>query len=164
MLIGWAALVTAAAHVAGDLLEIGAYKGRTTSALALVGRVTAVDTFLGGGSMPEEDSYPAFAANIQSRELGVVVCRGDSRQVVPDLSGPFRVIVVDGDHREETAYADLVHAWDKLSVGGYLFIDDINYPSIVLAMNQWALGLKNGEMAFTAVTPKLGMAKRLTAT
>lgn len=117
--------------VPGEILEIGSYQGLSTVALAQAGKVTCVDTWLGGlDNMPAHDSFSAFWANISSMGLTeqIEIVRGDSREVLPlmrSVGEKYRMILVDGDHSYETAKADLVNAWELLSPGGILVADDM---------------------------------------
>lgn len=140
----------------GDVLEVGAWKGRTTSALlrADVGRVVVVDTFTGSEDMGGAGKFPVrrkFDENLLAlfgRELEVLeVIEGDSRVELPKLAKAgrtFRVVLVDGDHRTEGALADLLDAWGMLAEGGYLFIDDTDWPSVWAAMERFSREIGSG--------------------
>lgn len=53
---------------------------------------------------------------------------GDSKSVLPTLSGRFDFIFIDGDHSEEGCLFDLSHAARLLSRLGTILVDDINHP------------------------------------
>jgi len=97
------------------VLEIGTFDGRTTYNLALN---LPEDSFVATVNLPEEDladewihseqrvySGEAFrGTEVESRIREVI---GDSSRMQPgDLPGPFRLIFVDGDHREDGVFAD----------------------------------------------------------
>jgi hypothetical protein len=56
------------------------------------------------------------------------IATGNSPDVLPSLTGAFDLILVDGDHSEAGAAADLRIAWRLLTVGGSLVFDDIYHP------------------------------------
>jgi hypothetical protein len=56
------------------------------------------------------------------------IATGNSSEVLPSLTGEFDLILVDGDHSESGAAADLSLAWRLLAVGGSLVFDDIYHP------------------------------------
>jgi hypothetical protein len=154
-MVGAATLLSA--DVDGDVLEIGAYKGRTTSGLVQVaGTTVAVDTFMGGEDLPEHDSFPEFEANLRRLDVThhrddegariyrsnfnstLIVYRGDSKEIVPKLtamlpvpySGRFRLALVDGSHTVDGASADILNTMEVLSPGGFLFIDDWDWAEV----------------------------------
>lgn len=163
--IAWACVCTRRADVYGGVLEVGAYKGRTTSALMLAcdtpGDVVVVDTFTGGKDLPDEDVFDAFRRNLVLAHSvaaldGVEVIRGDSRVVLPELRSVgrrFRVELIDGDHSEEGAFADLCNAWEMLSPGGFLFVDDANFTEVGHAIERW---LKSDGSAVVRVDAWMG--------
>ena len=53
---------------------------------------------------------------------------GDSKQLIPTLTGSFDLVLVDGDHSIEGARADLQNAWPLVRPGGILVMDDICHP------------------------------------
>lgn len=54
---------------------------------------------------------------------------GDSRETVPTIRGTFDLVLVDGDHSDEGARADLTNAWPLVAPGGTLLFHDIFHPS-----------------------------------
>ncbi len=138
-----AVLAGFAVLVGGDVLEVGCYRGRSTSALAHAARVTVVDTFRGGGDLPAEDDIrEMFDRNLGALRLldRVEVIAGDSRTVLPALKVDgrrFALALVDGDHTMEACLADIRNAWALLDEGGYLFIDDADWPPVVSAITAW---------------------------
>ncbi len=59
---------------------------------------------------------------------------GDSRETVPTIRGTpglrrFDLVLVDGDHSDEGARADLENAWPLVAPGGTLLFHDIFHPS-----------------------------------
>jgi hypothetical protein len=59
---------------------------------------------------------------------------GDSRETVPTIRGTpglrrFDLVLVDGDHSDEGALADLENAWPLVADGGKLLFHDICHPA-----------------------------------
>lgn len=119
----------------GRYLEIGVFYGVTTTLLAQLGEVVAVDWFRGnveygdGFSPTAQDTgrrRGGFYANLDRMGVRerVTVVEGNSRDVVPRLKGPFGLVIVDGDHSFGGALADIEHSWDKIAPGGWLVLDD----------------------------------------
>jgi SAM-dependent methyltransferase len=126
----------------GDLLEIGCFKGRTSSGLTRAGRLTVVDTFLGSREHQEELQGRSFRKDFDANMYGatdVTVLEGDSHQILPRLpAGGFRLILVDASHEYEDVLRDLRDSWRLLSMNGYLFVDDYNRKTVERALNDFA--------------------------
>ena len=162
--VAFACVATRHAGVGGGVLEIGCFLGRTTSALALVAdTVDVVDTFVGEESLetPAPDFYGRFAINMDARMAHVRTHRGLSRDVLPTRPGPWRVALIDGDHSEEAAYGDIMAVWPNVSVGGYMFIDDVNWNSVAKAVDRWAGTIAGGTAIYAAISGKLGVMRKL---
>jgi hypothetical protein len=54
---------------------------------------------------------------------------GDSRETVPTIRWKFDLVLVDGDHSDEGARADLTNAWPLVADGGTLLFHDILHPA-----------------------------------
>jgi hypothetical protein len=54
---------------------------------------------------------------------------GDSRKTVPTIRGKFDLVLVDGDHSDEGARADLTNAWPLVHYRGTLLFHDICHPA-----------------------------------
>lgn len=81
---------------------------------------------------------------------------GDSGVTVPNIRGPFDLILVDGDHSFEGAYTDLTNAWPLLRVGGMLVLDDLGhavYPGVHEAYRLWLANTEGVEMIEEASVP-----------
>jgi len=159
VLVGYAKLLSPAM---GPVLEIGCWKGRTTSGLATVGKVEVVDHFVGGKDMPPElrgrNVRPDFARNLERLDLldRVTVHEGKTRDVLPQLeSASYRLILVDASHEAEDVAFDVSEAWRLCSSGGFIFFDDINWESVQTAVVNFlrskslrALNLASQKLAF----------------
>ncbi len=120
------------------LLEIGAYKGYTTCALALgcLGNgkhVWTIDTFIGNPENTDiQDSasyYDVFQKNIKAQGLSAYVTPlvGRSDKFYEGWSQPLDLLFIDGNHAQDIVQADLDAFFPWLKSGGYLFMHDV-YP------------------------------------
>jgi hypothetical protein len=142
---GWLAreeaelLYRAARHArSGRIVEVGAYRGRSTVALALGSRdgaglpVFSVDphahwTGPGGGQYGPADRE-AFYRTVLSTDIApwshLVGLR--SVDAARAVDGPLAVLFIDGDHRYAAVMQDL-RAWaPKLAPDGLLLMDDVS--------------------------------------
>lgn len=115
----------------GGLLEVGCFKGRTTSGLVQAGPVTVVDTFHDWKWVKGADIFEDFRRNMGEERLkSITILRGDSHKVLPGLKGPYRLILVDADHSPDAAYRDICDCMPLLCDGGYLYVDDFNWLDV----------------------------------
>ena len=95
----------------GDLLEVGCFKGRTSSALTRAGRLTVVDTFLGSIEHQAELQGRSFRSEFDANLKGATdlrVLEGNSHLVLPTLpQDSFRLILLDASHEYEDVRQDL---------------------------------------------------------
>ncbi len=114
----------------GPLLEVGCYKGLSTSALTLEGVTFCVDHFRGGTQdIPHEFVLPDFIHNLErlGRVPYTVIFPMESSvalTILRSLSIKFRAILLDADHSEEAVASDLAGVWPMLDSGGVLMVDD----------------------------------------
>lgn len=140
--------------VTGDILEIGTYKGKTASVLAVALRpgeklylVDLFDKLPANGSQGSDteehekrsaawwDANPAFTeaqlistlCSAMGEELRpfLVTVKTDSKYLT--LPGPFRFIHVDGCHTYEMAKHDIEYAITHLVPEGVVAVDDWNH-------------------------------------
>ena len=124
-------------------LEIGVYHGVTTTLLAQIGIVVAVDWFEGNPEYASEerestaedlkDRLEGFLANLRlqgiRRKITTIV--GRSEDALPALSaGQFGLVLVDADHSEAAAQFDMEQAWRLLVPGGWLMLDDFSHAIV----------------------------------
>ena len=133
--------------VKGKLLEIGSYRGRSACALLQAGELWCVDTFEGGGGVPEttpKEGLDAFDANLKSffrdsrasGKLHVKVGRSEDALNPADLFGyRFRLVFVDGGHDYDTVKKDIELSWNLLVPGGAMVLDDFEegFPGVLQA-------------------------------
>jgi predicted O-methyltransferase YrrM len=108
------------------VLEIGGSMGYSTIWMA-----EAVES--NGGQLTTLEYVPEKAAILRGRiaDAGVAatvqVREGDALSILPTLSGPWDLVLVDAWKEDYPAYFDLV--FPELSVHGLLVADNITYPS-----------------------------------
>jgi predicted O-methyltransferase YrrM len=141
-----AALYRILAEVARDLqpktyLEIGCREGDSLrcvlDAAPSVNFIVICDTWGGEYGGTARGNHEHVDAMLAARNYGGVFSywNGPSQAALPLLRGEFasrfNLILVDGDHSEEGARADLENVWPLLRVGGILVFDDCfngDYP------------------------------------
>jgi len=110
------------------VLELGAWKGRSTIVLAETARLVISIDKHGGISVAADSgsSLDQYLANIKGI-ANIIPIIGDWNQVVPFLVPVFGLVYVDGNHDAESAESDLLlasefsctiaaHDWDFDSV------------------------------------------------
>lgn len=124
-------------------LEIGVFKGVTTSILAQVGETVAIDWFQGNYEAARRPETPSELEVIDRRSgflealdsVGVrdrvTVLEGSSHDILPRLRGNrFGLAIVDADHSEAGAYADIRDTWPLVAPGGFLVLDDFSLAEV----------------------------------
>lgn len=119
------------------MLEVGSWEGASTLWFirnVLNGndsRITCVDTWHGGGGMPniEDDSvYDTFKKNLGLFDYRVDIIRMRSEDALPRLLPvSFDVIYIDGSHYASDVLSDSVLAWRLLKKEGLMIWDDYLY-------------------------------------
>ena len=147
-----------AGSVAGDVIEIGSWQGRSTIALAQGcadsdnGVVHAIDTFLGNpgneamyvvGAEDRSDLEPNFRRNIAAAGLTdrVTVYAKSSADAVAEVAAAVngvRMMYIDGEHSYDAVKEELELYAPLLSPGGLLTFDDYStrYPGVVDAIHE----------------------------
>src|SRR5437879_1829599 len=117
---------------AANILEIGSYKGRSTSCIALgcrgtKRRVFAVDTFDGGTNLPKTDSLPEFTANLGRAGVSELVepIVGLSTEVAKTWNKPIHFLFIDGSHFVEDVLADFSGFFPHVVPGGTVAFHDV---------------------------------------
>jgi predicted O-methyltransferase YrrM len=147
-----------AGSVAGDVVEIGSWQGRSTIALAQGcrdsenGIVHAVDTFQGNpgnesmyvvGAADRSDLEPNFhrniaAAGLTDRVQTYAMSSADAAARVAESTDSIRMMYIDGEHTYDAVKDELARYADLLSPGGLLTFDDYSarYPGVAQAIHE----------------------------
>ena len=152
--------------VAGPVIELGSYKGRSTTLLALAGRqVHAVDawspatyrpTALGAFFKPSDEVLAEFQANVQRMGVAehVSVHRGLTTEVAQGWQTSCAILFIDAGHDYASVRGDL-DAWTPhLLPGGVLLLHDTfsdRYVGVLQAAGEllksgWAIVASSGTL------------------
>jgi predicted O-methyltransferase YrrM len=122
-----------------DALEIGAYYGRSTIALASVARVVhSIDPHRGGPD-DDPDTLPAFLENLSTHgvreKVAVHVCL--STDILPLLEpDSFDVVFVDAMHQRPQVDIDMALAARCVRGGGWLAMHDYGRDGVQVG-DEW---------------------------
>lgn len=159
-------------------LEVGVYHGRTTVVLASHGPTVALDWFQGNeeaavtpwrpNRMETDHRLIGFLRTLRGSPYRdrVTVITGSSHVMLPTLKNDvFGLVLIDGDHSEDGAYADIRDVWDLIVPGGWLLLDDFSAAlirdeakdSVVRAWGRFSVerGLRLPLVGPDAAPPKL---------
>jgi predicted O-methyltransferase YrrM len=121
-----------AATGAGAIVEIGSWKGRSTTWLAsgarLAGqRVYAIDPHSGSREDPAADTLNEFAANLARNGLADVVepMVMTSDEAAARIPGPIELLFIDGDHSYDGVRRDAELWLPRLMDGGTVMFHDV---------------------------------------
>ncbi|HEY0902754.1 MAG TPA: class I SAM-dependent methyltransferase [Marmoricola sp.] len=105
-------------------LEVGV--GASTAVFAASSRShTAV-----GIAREEYERLVGYCSTIGLDLGNVEFLQGPSDRVLPTVTGPFDVVLLDGAHGFPFPIVDFHHASRVLAVGGFLVLDDLPIPSV----------------------------------
>jgi predicted O-methyltransferase YrrM len=128
------ALFEAAAKTSGRgaIVEIGSWKGRSTTWLAsgarLAGRrVYAVDPHRGSREDPGAATLDEFVGNLARNALADVVdpLIMSSEEAAAHIAGPVELLFIDGDHAYEAVRRDAELWLPRLTDGGLVMFHDV---------------------------------------
>ena len=120
----------------GAIIEIGSWKGKSTTCLALGSRkaagthITAIDPHTGSSEHGDVDTYEEFLTNIKQNGVDDMVqpIRKKSGDVGREWSGPVELLWIDGAHEYEYVLEDL-ETWEPhLVEGGIIAFHDSPMP------------------------------------
>jgi predicted O-methyltransferase YrrM len=144
-----AALSRLALHtngLAGRVVEVGCWEGRSTIALANAAypdTVHAVDTWAGSPGeisadlAAERDVFATFTANIAERTKGNVEAhRTGWRDYFNEDRGPIRFLHIDAEHTYEEVAANIAAAVPLMVAGGIICGDDAHHPPVIRAARE----------------------------
>lgn len=138
-----AGLVCEVEGLKGDIVEIGAWQGRSTLAMAQATRriVNTVDTWNGSpGEVSAElaagrDVHAEFLANLEAAEIdNVVAWRMDWRQYFTTHFDPLKLVFIDAEHTYVEVRDTIETVRPLLVPGGIICGDDAHHPPVQRAI------------------------------
>ena len=115
-----------------SIVEIGAFKGRSTCCLAAgcrggKKRVYAIDSFDGGPDLPNVNSLPDFSRNLERCGVSTYVepVVGLSGNVAQRWRKPIHLLYIDGSHAYEDVLADFGGFFPHVVPGGIVALHDV---------------------------------------
>jgi hypothetical protein len=147
----------------GSFIETGVWKGGACMFVKYIfnkyncdKKVYVADSFMGLPT-PNEEKYPKDSNDIHHTydflkiseedvkknfadfnllDDNVVFLKGWFSETLPNVNDKFSIIRLDGDMYESTMDA-LVNLYDKLSINGYVIIDDFSFHACSSAVNDY---------------------------
>ncbi len=115
------------------IVEVGSYKGRSTSALAFActgtgKRVFAIDTFDGNeADFHERGFLGTFLGNLEERGLSgcVTAMPGRSVEIAAEWRRPINLLFIDGSHVFQDVVADFQGFFPHVVPGGIVALHDV---------------------------------------
>ena len=124
-----------------NFLEIGSFEGQGTNYFIdnfLSGknsRITCIDPWIKYGEaslakmnewddVMNESTYNIFCSNVKHNIDKIIIHRGFSIDILPQINDLYDFIYVDGDHSTEAVYKDAILSFEKLKINGILIFDD----------------------------------------
>jgi MMP 1-O-methyltransferase len=137
------ALLAAEAPAGGDIVEIGAWKGRITVWLVEAAarrpdrpRVISIDPHL-------RDSWDGFCRTVDDFKLaerGLQVVRQRSHDAARGWSRPISLLWIDGSHDYDDVRRDIADYAPHVIAGGWIAFDDSSggeFPGVERAIAEW---------------------------
>jgi predicted O-methyltransferase YrrM len=137
-----------------NIVEVGAWKGRVTDALASStgGHVTVVDAWAGSTDPSDDTAYldaeKAFEEYIENvgGYRNITTYRGPSREAWRRLHHEsFDMVWIDADHRYDAVREDILMWRSLLRKGGLLCGHDGQYADVARAVDELVPGAKRFE-------------------
>jgi MMP 1-O-methyltransferase len=129
---------------AGSIVEIGSWKGRSTTWLAYGSKcgsgvpVHAVDPHTGSPNLqrlfgPDIWTYDAFLENIAAASIADIVIPHvqTSADAAAAITEPVELVFIDGDHRYEHVRQDAALWLPKIVAGGFIAFHDTDASDFV---------------------------------
>ena len=112
------------------VLELGAWKGRSTVVIAEVASyVVSVDRHQGIPEREGVESLPDYLDNVLGLEnVAIVIAQFD--RIVPLFDSFFTLCFIDGSHDEQSVYQDAMMAMEHLDGYGTIVFHDFDLDSV----------------------------------
>lgn len=112
------------------VLELGAWKGRSTVVLSGVAKyVVSVDRHQGIAEVGGGDSLPDYLEAVRNLD-NVSIVIGSFQQVVPLFRQEFDLVYVDGDHDADSTAGDITLALSAVKDDGIIALHDWDFDSV----------------------------------
>jgi len=148
-------------------LEIGSHIG--SSALFICaglrhggGQLLCVDTWM-NGTMPDgtKDTFAEFTANCLPYAAMITPIRKFSGALTAaDIGGPLDMVLIDGDHSEESVREDLAIVAPWIKLGGYVAFHDLRslFPGVHIVLGE---ALASRDWQLVGLTDSLAVVRRM---
>ena len=127
-----------------NFLEIGSFEGYGTNYFVdkyLTGAnclITCIDPWIkysvstvtninGYDNLINEETYNIFKNNTMKNQDKIIIKKGFSNDILPQLDKIYDFIYVDGDHSEKTVWNDAINSFAILKNNGILIFDDYTW-------------------------------------
>ena len=136
------AYLAAEAPAGGDIVEIGAWKGKTTAWLVEGARRRADLPAVVTIDPHERNSWEDFSGTVQRFDLvgrGLQIHRARSHDVGENWQRPISLLWIDGSHEYEAVLADIDDFVPHVMPGGWVIFDDAaggTFPGVERAIDQ----------------------------
>jgi MMP 1-O-methyltransferase len=108
----------------GGIVEIGAFKGRSTWFLARALEEAGAEHPLLSIDPHLEGTHAAFTENLADHSARVDARVAFSQDVAPEVAGPLGLVWIDGDHSYAAVTRDFEDWFPKLAPGGWIAFHD----------------------------------------
>jgi hypothetical protein len=111
-------------------IEVGSYKGRSSTALANSRRLICVDHFKGSKehNINGNELFTEFKKNMEQYP-NVQWLKGNSVKIANNFPNNCAdIIFIDASHDYKSVKSDIKVYWEKLGVGGRMLLHDYTYP------------------------------------
>ena len=86
-----------------------------------INKISGVDDFI------NENTYEIFLNNIKYNKNKIIIKRGLSNNVLPNLKQKYHFIYIDGDHSASAVWLDATMSFKILISGGIMIFDDYHW-------------------------------------
>ena len=80
--------------------------------------ITGVDNYI------NSETYNKFLENTKKHKERIILHKGYSQNILPQLKNKFHFIYIDGDHSSSAVYNDAIKSFELLLIDGIMIFDD----------------------------------------
>ena len=128
----------------GDVVEIGAWKGRMTAWLVEAAQIRADQLAIHSIDPHHRGSWEDYCKTLSRFDLcarGLRVYRASSHEVGQAWTRPISLLWIDGSHEYKDVAVDIADFTPHVVVGGWVGFDDSaggHFPGVERAVAEWA--------------------------